>query len=152
VSRRARGEPSGPGPDRAPSRPPRASYAAVDASAGRRGEEEEVDARRSTWRERASEYILAGGGGGRRRGGGGGGGRRGPHERGVLRDGRVGLAGQPSRATEGPEDMFPSYGGRRGAFESRPGRMDDGDDDGAAALPGALRSMSGDSASERNYR
>ena len=152
VSRRARGEPSGPGPDRAPSRPPRASCAAVDASAGRRGEEEEVDARRSTWRERASEYILAGGGGGRRRGGGGGGGRRGPHERGVLRDGRVGLAGQPSRATEGPEDMFPSYGGRRGAFESRPGRMDDGDDDGAAALPGALRSMSGDSASERNYR
>jgi hypothetical protein len=53
--------------------------------------------------------------------------------------------------------MFPTYGGRRGAFERRPGRMrtddddDDDDDDAAAALPGALRSISGDSASERNW-
>ena len=61
------------------------------------------DAFRPTWRERASEYILAGGGTQS------GGNRRGPHERGLMRDGQVGLAGQPNRGPEGPNEMFPQH-------------------------------------------
>ena len=72
-----------------------------------------VDPNRPTWRERAAEYILAGGGAG-----GAGGARRGPHERALLRDGRVGLAGRRRESRHGlgggvgvaPHDLFPPEG------------------------------------------
>ena len=72
-----------------------------------------VDPNRPTWRERAAEYILAGGGAG-----GAGGARRGPHERALLRDGRVGLAGRRRENRRGggggvgaaPHDLFPDEG------------------------------------------
>jgi hypothetical protein len=71
-----------------------------------------VDPNRPTWRERAAEYILAGGGAGISAGGA----RRGPHERALLRDGRVGLAGRRARESRhgsgggvgvAPHDLFP---------------------------------------------
>ena len=76
-----------------------------------------VDPNRPTWRERAAEYILAGGGAR-----GVGGARRGPHERALLRDGRVGLAGRRRGSRRGggggvgvaPHDMFPNEGSIRG--------------------------------------
>jgi hypothetical protein len=76
-----------------------------------------VDPNRATWRERAAEYILAGGGAR-----GVGGERRGPHERALLRDGRVGLAGRRRGSRRGggggvgvaPHDMFPNEGSSRG--------------------------------------
>ena len=86
------GDPSGPGPD--------GPGLVREQSAARGGLVDDPD--RPTWRERASEYILAGGGDG-----GAGGRRRGPHERGLLRDGRVGLAGQTDMPIQGPNDMFP---------------------------------------------
>ena len=86
------GDPSGPGPD--------GPGLVREQRAARGGLVDDPD--RPTWRERASEYILAGGGDG-----GAGGRRRGPHERGLLRDGRVGLAGQTDMPIQGPNDMFP---------------------------------------------
>ena len=83
--------PSGPGPD--------GPGLVREQRAARGGLVDDPD--RPTWRERASEYILAGGGDG-----GAGGRRRGPHERGLLRDGRVGLAGQTDMPIQGPNDMF----------------------------------------------
>ena len=89
-------------------RAPRREWGAAAAEAsggggGGGGGFDESASRRKTWRERASEYVLAGGGSG-----GAGGRRRGPHERGLMRDGQVGHAGQANRAVLGPDAMFPA--------------------------------------------
>jgi hypothetical protein len=101
------GEPAGPGPSATPTRGGGGSRTVG------RGIPAPPDAFRDSWRERTSEYILAGGGGQ------GGDARRGPHERGLIRGGQVGLAGHSDRALEGPNEMFPDPNDVRwGPFET----------------------------------
>ena len=102
------GEPAGPGPAAPVVRDPDRPLAPVDPN-------------RPTWRERAAEVHPRR----RRRAGGVGGARRGPHERALLRDGRVGLAGRRRETSRGggggvgvaPHDLFPTEG-----TNDRPGR------------------------------
>ena len=117
--RAAAGEPSGPGPS-AP--PVRGTAGAIERARAA------ID--RPTWRERASEYILAGGGAR-----GVGGARRGPHERGVLRDGLVGWAGQANGPVQGPNEMFP-----HGSIAAASASLSDGD--GGSMLSGSMSSRS----------
>ena len=117
--RAAAGEPSGPGPS-AP--PVRGTAGAIERARAA------ID--RPTWRERASEYILAGGGAR-----GVGGARRGPHERGVLRDGLVGWAGQANGPVQGPNEMFP-----HGSIAAASASLSDGD--GGSMFSGSMSSRS----------
>ena len=115
-TRAVSGEPSGPGPAFIPER---GTHGARERAA--------LAAERPTWRERTSEYILAGGAVG-----GVGGKRRGPHERGVLRDGLVGWAGQAHLPVQGPNDMFP-----HGSFN-----VGSASGDGASSVSSASRGRS----------
>ena len=117
--RAAAGEPSGPGPS-AP--PVRGTAGAIERARAA------ID--RPTRRERASEYILAGGGAR-----GVGGARRGPHERGVLRDGLVGWAGQANGPVQGPNEMFP-----HGSIAAASASLSDGD--GGSMFSGSMSSRS----------
>jgi hypothetical protein len=119
-TRAVSGEPSGPGPAYVPER---GTHGARERAA--------LAAERPTWRERTSEYILAGGAVG-----GVGGKRRGPHERGVLRDGLVGWAGQAHLPVQGPNDMFP-----HGSFN-----VGSASGDGASSVSSASRGRSRSSA------
>ena len=108
--RGSRGEPDGPGPQREARS---ADQAAHGPGPKPPGAPPVVDPFRPTWRERVSEYILAGGGS---HPGPGGNKRRGPHERGVIRDGQMGAAGVAGGRPEGPNEMFPAAGIKWGPF------------------------------------